>query len=234
MSKLLILIALSISSIVYSQKHELSLAYRIGIDIGDKKENNSVLNTQFDQGITLQFKYRIWNKAKLYFLFGYDNSATKYTILEDFFGKPEKHDPFNVVKFNRHGIQLGLLKRFEIKKFSIDLGLNASTRHMVHKNFTSTAEGGLNEPAPIYRKLNVETLPRYRNLGLDFNLNVNYNLFKSFCLSAEISHTRGHYMKYSSEAILIDHNGLMQSSNSKVYFESNNFLHFNLGCTYQL
>jgi hypothetical protein len=234
MLKFIFSFALLYSTASFAQKHELSLDYRFGIDVGGGDTYNSVLSASYDHGVTLQFKYRIWNKAKLYFMLGYDQSSTKYSIYDDIFGKPEKPYPFNVLNVNRHGLHFGLNKKFEINKFTIDIGINCATRTRIYKNFTSSAEGGFHEPAPLYRSFNFETQPFYRDIGLEYNVDVSYSLFDNFSLNMGITHSRGHFMEYDSYATLIDATGAITTSQPNTYYEANNFLYLKAGIIYKL
>lgn len=233
MLKFTFFFALLFSTASFAQKHELSLGYRFGIDVGGNKYN-SVLSSSYDHGVTLQFKYRIWSKAKLYFMLGYDQSSAKYSIYNGLFGEPEKQYPINVLNVNRHGIHFGLNKKFEINKFTIDIGINCATRSKFYKRMTSSAEGGFYEPAPIYRKFTFETQPYLRDIGLEYSADISYALFEKFSLNAGITHSRGHFMEYKSNATLIDAAGVITISQPKNYFEVNNFIYLNAGIVYKL
>ena len=227
MQKLIFSFFLLISTSSFAQKHELSLDYRFGVDLGGSNYN-SVLSSTYDQGVLLQFKYRVWNKAKLYFMFGYDQSSSRYSIYEDIFGKPERPYSFNVLNVNRHGLHLGLNKKFELNKFTIDIGVNCATRNKIYKNLKYTAHGGLQDSSPAYRNLTFETRPFYRDIGLEFNTDVSYSLFENFSLNMGVTHSRGHFMEYVSSASQMDANGTGTSSPLKNYFEINNFLYSNI------
>jgi hypothetical protein len=234
MLKIIFPLAILLSTAVFSQKHEFNIGYRFGVDIGGGDKYNSVLSSSYDHGVTLQFKYRIWSKAKLYFMFGYDQSSTRYNIYNDVFGKPERPYPFNKINVNRHGLHFGLNKKFEINKFTFDIGINCATRSRIYKKFTSSAEGGFHDPAPIYRKFSFETQPYFRDIGLEYSANISYKLFDHFSLNAGITHSRGHFMEYESYATLIDADGVLTTSQPKTYYEANNFLYLNAGIIYKL
>lgn len=234
MFKLIFSFALLFSTSSFAQKHELSLGYRFGLDHGSKNNSNTVLSSSYDQGVTLQFKYRIWSNAKLYLMFGYDQSSAKYSIYHDLFGEPERPYPYNTLNVNRHGLHFGLNKKFEMNKFAIDIGINCAARTKLYKHFTATAQGGFNEPAPIYRNFIFETKPFFNDFGLEYSTNLIYNLFDKFSFNAGITYSRGHSMEYESSGTLIDFNGDVTTSQSKIYFEVNNFIYLNVGMTYKL
>jgi hypothetical protein len=167
-------------------------------------------------------------------MFGYDQSSAKYSIYDDIFGKPVRPYPFNTLNVNRHGLHFGINKKFEINKFAIDIGINCTTRSITYKHFTASAEGGFYEPAPIYRNFIFETKPYFRNLGLEYSTNVIYNLFDNFSFNAGITHSRGHFMEYESRATLIDAAGIGTTSQTKAYYEVNNFIYLNAGIIYKL
>ncbi|MGB0915128.1 MAG: outer membrane beta-barrel protein [Crocinitomicaceae bacterium] len=234
MSKFILAFFLIISTTAFTQKHELSLGYRIGLDIGNESDEKSVLTTSFDQGYTIGFKYRIWKKAKLYVMLGYDNSVTKYSIYDDIFGKPLKHERFNQIKVNRHGINFGLNKKFEIQKFTIDIGVNASVRNKTYRKSTSHASGGLNDPAPLERFFRFETRPYFKDLGLEYKAGVSYAFADHFSVNLGFCYSRGHYLPYESSAEIINADGVTTVSPTTKYYELNQFIYINAGLSYNL
>lgn len=234
MLKLLSIICLLYSAIFYSQKHELSLDYRIGVDINSKNELNNVLSTSYDQGLTLQFKYRIWKKAKLYVMLGHDQSNTKYNIYNDFLGKPERPYPFNTLNVYHHGIHLGFNKKFILNKITIDLGINASTRNIVYKHLSASGTNHTQENTSTFKSFSFETLPYYRNIGLDYNVSIMYKLSKSFSIFSGITHSRSHTMKYQSSAKKTDKNQISTTSQPRVYYTFHNFIYIKTGIIYML
>jgi hypothetical protein len=232
---LFFVLLLLLSAASFSQRHELSFAYRIGLDLGDRTNTNSVLSSSYDQGVALQFKYRVWEKANLYLMLGYDQSSARYSIHEGIFGNPIYPDPFNIVNVNRHGLHFGLNKKFKLSdKFTFDLGINLTTRTKHYENYTATYNGGMQTPEPMFQNYNFTIAPYYRDSGVEFSANAHYSLSDKFSIMAGFMHSRGLSTDYFSRATLIDASGNTTNTGEISYREINNFIYFNTGLVYKL
>lgn len=272
MKIIIILIFISISLIGNAQVHELDFNYRIGFAASSLKvldptfedniyENQYTYNyvkPQFDQGVTLLYKWKFFNEAKLFLTGGIEFSSSKYyQQLID----PNDRLLDNIrLSSNRFSFRLGLNKQFQFyhSKVILDIGCHIVNRYYFKTKSIYYTDFHFNNEDWIEYKYNLTTYygkyyennvgienKRYMYLNLDFNINLMLELFKNTYLTFGVSYSRNNIFFYDYTYTINYYNNGSSIPTSTFSFEGlegafnpkfgvrEHYLYFNFGMSYK-
>lgn len=146
MNHFLTLVTIIITLSAHSQRHELNLNYRFGVPTNnftiltpDGLTNHNYLKTRsvHDQGLTLNYKYEIWQKANLFLSTGIEFSGSKHYQPIYAIGDSKNHLDNIIIRKNRLTVHLfGIHKQFNLidDRLLIDIGWDVINRFYFPKS----------------------------------------------------------------------------------------------------
>jgi len=256
----------------FSQNHEVSLNYRIGIPTSTFQvtdptfENNQFENqythrqvhSQFDHGAILLYKWKFWNRFKLFLSGGVEVSSSKhYQPLID----PSSRLLENIrIKNDRIAFHIGLNKQFEFydSKVILDIGLHVVDRYSTTKTDTYSKGLHFNNEDWIEYSYDLKTYKgryyennmgidnkKYMYINLNYSLNLMFRLMEGTFLNLGASYTRNNIFFYDYQYSINYYTNGSTTPTSTVNFEGldgnfdpkygvrDHFLYFNVGLLYK-
>jgi hypothetical protein len=170
--KLLFILLLSFNS--FSQNHDLSLSFRIGISKDDLKIEQPSLVTRYDyryvqpfndKGFVLGYKYRVWKWANLFLTTGLDFSKSKH--YQSIIGIQRQQNLENIIiDKSRMGLHFGIGKQINFKKLPklhFDLGAQIYIKFYSENKKSFSSDYKFNNESWIEYKYEFVTYHKYYN-----------------------------------------------------------------------
>ncbi|MFT6245365.1 MAG: opacity protein-like surface antigen [Salibacteraceae bacterium] len=212
------------------QNHEISLNYRIGLATNQNQITNpdfsnhleyKQADTRFDQGVTLDYGYKVWKKLNLFVSGGIEVSESKnYFRITD---GPGGYHLANVeMNTGRFAYRIGLNKQFSFfeNKMILDIGCHivdrfyfsdsklysqpATTSHLDWIDYeyeleTKHGEYFLN-PNGIQNKM-------YMFLNLDYSLGLKLKVSKNMFMNLGLNYARNNISFYNFNYVVTHYDG---------------------------
>lgn len=253
-----------------AQKSEIQFNYRFGYPTNNLKEisqysgknineyKNRGVKPLYDNGLTLNYKYQIWERIKLFANIGMEMSKSKhYLPLID----PSERLLENIeISDSRVGFYFGLNKQIHLydSKVIVDFGIQFVDRYPLSKqvDYKTDYHYGIQNWIEYKYELNthygeyhpndgtIENIPSFY-LNLDYNLNLKFKLSKKMFLNLGFNYSRNNHFFYDFKySILYYENGSSTPTNSFDYYGlvgsnnpkfpvKNHYFYINTGITFK-
>lgn len=253
-----------------AQKSEIQFNYRFGyptknlMKVSQYSGNNTNeyktmrVRPLFDNGLTLNYKYQIWERIKLFANVGMEFSQSKhYQALIDPYGRLLENID---ISDSRLGFYLGLNKQVHLydSKVILDFGIQFVDRYPLKKqvDYKTDFHYGIQNWIEYKYELNtyygefhtndgtIENIPSFY-LNLDYNLNLKFRLRKNTYLNLGFNYSRNYHFFYDYKyTIQYYYNGSttpnesfsfqgLAGSNNPKFPVNNHYFYINTGITFK-
>lgn len=254
----------------HAQKSEFQVNYRFGYPTNNLKMvsaysgnnineyKNMKVKSLYDNGLTFNYKYLIWERIKLFANCGFEISQSKhYQPLIDPSGRLLENIELSD---NRIGFYLGLSKQIHLydSRLILDLGIQFVDRYPFEKriDYKTDYHYGVQNWIEYKYELNtyfgefypndgtIENIPSFY-LNLDYNANLKFKLRDNIFINLGFNYSRNNHFFYDFKySILYYYNGSstpddtfefygLSGSNNPKFPIKNHYLYLNTGITFK-